>query len=191
MKKQIILASISPRRKQMMAHLGVPFLVIPSNYREVHQPNLKPAQLVKFLAEGKASAVVKKYPAAIVIGADTVVVHGGKIFGKPKSKAEAKKMLKNWSGGVHDVYTGVCVMDAQSGKKIIRSVRARIHFRNLNDGGIKNYIAHGEPMDKAGGYAVQGFGAGIIKKIEGDFTNTVGLPLDVVVSALRELGVKI
>lgn len=172
-------------------HLGLPFLVVPSDYREVHQPNLKPQQLVKFLAEGKAMAVAKKYSGAIVIGADTVVVHGGKIFGKPKTKAEARAMLKRWSGGVHDVYTGVCVLDAKLGRKITRSIRARIHFRDLTDDGIKNYIVHGEPMDKAGGYAVQGLGAGIIKKIEGDFTNTVGLPLDVVVSALRKFGVKI
>src|SRR5579864_8811545 len=122
MKRQIILASTSPRRRDLFRHLGLPFKVAASGYHEVHHKHLKPEQLVKFLAEGKALAVAKKYRRAIVISADTIVVYKGKVFGKPKNKNEARAMLKELSGSVHYVCTAVTVIDASTNKKITRVV---------------------------------------------------------------------
>jgi septum formation protein len=179
------LASTSPRRKALMMHLGLPFKVVASNYREVHQKHLKPEQLVKFLAEGKARAAAKHYRNAIVIGGDTIIVHRGKVYGKPKDKADARRILKMLSGGINYVYTGVCVIILPENKKISRAVKTKMVMRRLNSKEIDYYVFTGEPMDKAGGYGPLGAGQGLIKKIEGDFTNALGLPLDVLQKMLK------
>ncbi len=187
--RSIILASTSPRRKALMMHLGLPFKVAESNYREIHHKHLKPEALVKFLALGKAEAVAKKYPKAIVIGADTIVVYKGKVFGKPKDGAGAILMLRKLSGRSNYIYTAVAVVDSSIKKKQIRVVKSKIYFRKLSRQGIQNYIATGEPMDRAGAYAVQDRGAGLIKKIIGDYSAVVGLPLDVLQKMLKKFGV--
>ena len=190
MQRQIILASTSPRRKALMTHLGLPFKVAASNYREVHHKYLKPESLVKFLAEGKARAAAGHYRNALIIGGDTIIVFRGKIFGKPKDQADARRMLKIFSGRPNYVYTGVCVMDSSSNKKISRCVITKIVMRRLNEKQIGYYVSTGEPMDKAGSYGPLGAGKGLIKKVEGDFTNSLGLPLDVLRGMLEKFGIK-
>ncbi len=161
-----------------MLLLGLPFKAVAPNYHEVHHAHLTPEQLVKFLAVGKAEAAAKKYRNAIIIGSDTIVSFRGTIFGKPKDRKDAVRILKTLNGQVHHVYTGVAVINMATGKKIIRAIKSRVYFRKLSEQGIKNYVATGEPMDKAGGYAMHGIGAGLIKKVIGSYTGVVGLPMD-------------
>lgn len=191
MTKQIILASVSPRRKQLMMHLGVPFKVEASNYHEVHHKHLKPEALVRFLAEGKALAVAKHHKNSLIVGGDTVVVFRGKVFGKPKDKAEARQMLKTFSGRVIYAYTGISVVDSDTEKKLSACVKTKVIMRDLNENQIDYYISTGEPMDKAGAFGPLGAGKGLIKKLEGDFTGAFGLPLDELVKMLKKFGVKI
>lgn len=191
MQRQIILASISPRRKQLMGLLGIKFKVVDSGYKEVMDPKFKPEDLVKFLALGKAHAAAKKYPRAIIIAADTVVSFGGKAIGKPKNKTDAEKMLKSFSGKAHYVITGVVVLDAKSRQIITGVEKIKIYFKKLSNQAISAYVKSGEPFDKAGGYNLQGPGFGLIEKIEGDFSNGLGLPMAFVFNALQKLGVNI
>ncbi len=187
--KQIILASTSPRRRQLIKLLGIPFKVVASNYHEVHHKHFTPKQLVGFLAEGKAAATAKKYPNSIIVGADTIVVHKGKIFGKPKDKEDARKMLSKFSGQAQDVLTGVCVINLSAHKKVTKVVKSKLYFRKLNKQAIENLLSAGNFLDKAGAYAVQDHGAGLIRKVSGDYTNVVGLPLEALGKMLKKIGV--
>jgi len=173
-----------------MRHLGIPFKAVGSNYREVHHKHLKPEQLVKFLALGKARAAAAKYQNAIIIGADTIIVYRGQIYGKPKSIDDARKMLKMLSGKMHEVCTAVVLCDSKSDKVIERVIKTKVYFRELNNQGIENYLADGNFLDKAGAYAAQEHGSGLVKKIEGDFNNVVGLPLDVLQKMLSKFRIK-
>ncbi len=174
--KELVLASQSPRRQELMATLGYPFTICPAVGEEVIDQNLEPSHLVMSLAKQKAEEVIQKYPLAVVIGADTVVVLQGVIFGKPKTEKEAFSMLKALQGDTHTVYTGVCLME--QGKETHLSFCAtKVKMMPLSDGDIKAYIAAGESMDKAGAYGIQGKGAWLMEGIEGDYFNVVGLPL--------------
>jgi len=189
--RQIILASTSPRRKQLMGLLNIKFKVVDSGYEEIIQKHLSNEQLVKFLALGKAQATAKKYPRAIIVAADTMVVFGGKVLGKPKNRAEAFNMLKSFSGKSQDVITGVAVVDAISGKKIVSATKSKTYFKKLSNKQISAYVNSGEPYDKAGGYNLQGLGLNLMGKIEGDFTNLLGMPMGVVLNALEGLGIAV
>lgn len=189
--REIILASTSPRRKQLMRLLNIEFKVVDSGYEEIIHKHLSNEQLVKFLALGKARAAAKKYPKAIIIAADTMVVFGAKILGKPKNRAEAFSMLKSFSGNQQFVLTGVVVMDAASGKKFVSATKTKLYFKKLSNEAISSYVDSGEPFDKAGGYNLQGLGFNLIEKVEGSFTNCVGMPLEVVFNALERLGIAI
>jgi septum formation protein len=191
MKRQIILASTSPRRLELFKLLNIEFKVVDSGYEEIVKNNLSHTELVKFLALGKAEAAAKKYPRALIVAADTMVSFRGEIIGKPKDKAEAIAMLKSFSGKVQILVTGVVVMDAASGKKVITVVTSKIYFKKLSERDILDYVRRANPYDKAGGYNLQGLGLNLIKKVEGDFTNNLGLPMGVVFNALQKLGVKI
>ncbi|MDE2312254.1 MAG: septum formation protein Maf, partial [Patescibacteria group bacterium] len=184
-------ASTSPRRRQLMRHLGLPFAAVASNYREVHHKHLSPAELVRFLAEGKARAAAGRYRDAIIIGADTVIVHGGKIYGKPKNRLDAKRMLKSLSGKTHRVVTGVVLIDTKSNKILKSVVITKVTLFELNSRGVKNYLDDAHYLDKAAAYAAQEQGAGLIKKIQGDFTNVVGLPLERLKIMLKKFKVRI
>ena len=153
--------------------------------------HLSHQELVKFLALGKATAAAKKYPKAIIVAADTMVSFQGKIIGKPKDKAEAVAMLKSFSGKVQTLVTGVVVMDAASGKKVVTVVASKIYFKKLSARDIFDYVRKANPYDKAGGYNLQGLGLNLIKKVEGDFTNNLGLPMGVVFNALQKLGAQV
>ncbi|KKP59268.1 MAG: septum formation inhibitor Maf [Candidatus Magasanikbacteria bacterium GW2011_GWC2_34_16] len=189
--KKIILASTSPRRKELFGKLGLPFVVEASDYEEDMTLKMPPQKLAKFLSYGKAAVVAKKHKSGIVIGADTFVVFNNHLLGKPKSKAEAKKMLKKLSGKRVDILTGLAIIDVDSGKKINTIDVTKVFIRKLTDQEINNYIASGEPMDKAGAFAIQGLGAVIIKRIEGDFMGAMGLPLFILAKELKKIGVSV
>ena len=184
---QYVLASASPRRKELLAELVPEFEIIPSMADE----NVKkrfPAMLVLTLAERKASEVALRpeNEGKIVIGSDTVVAFRGKVLGKPKDEADAFRMLKSLSGKKHAVYTGVCLAYQKDGeyRYICQTEKTRVYFNKLSEGWIKEYIAGGSPMDKAGAYGIQD--GGLVKKIKGSYTNVVGFPLELVKKMLNK-----
>lgn len=191
MRRQIILASVSPRRRQLMELLKIKFKVVDSKYEEVLRSDLAPENLVKFLALGKAKATAKKYPNAIIIAADTVVSFKGKALGKPKTKKQAAEMLSRLSSKAHLVISGVVVLDAKTNRVISGFDKTKVYFRKLSESEIYSYIASGEAMDKAGAYGFIGKGFNLIKKIKGDVTTDLGLPLGFVFNALKKLGVEV
>jgi len=176
--KEIILASNSPRRKELLGMLGLEFSVIPDNTPECIDQQLSPAEVVMALAKFKGDNVRKtlsKNRDAIIIAADTVVAIDGVVLGKPKSKADAEKMLSRLSGKSHNVYTGVYLIENLSGKSANFYEKTEVFFKNLDINEIKDYINTGEPMDKAGSYGIQNFGSLFVEKINGDYFNVVGL----------------
>ncbi len=188
---KIILASGSPRRKQLMEMLGFKNMeIIPAKGEEKADPSLAPGALVEALATQKAAEVAEKRSGdELVIGADTIVFYNGKVMGKPHSEKEAEDMLSKLSGNVHEVYTGVCLI--KDGQITARHERSLVHFRALTKEEISAYVRTGEPMDKAGAYGAQGLGALFVKGIEGDFFNVMGLPVCLLGEMLKEQGVNI
>jgi septum formation protein len=189
--RKIVLASASPRRKELLEKIGLDCSVDPSDFREDLRPDLKPEGLVKYLSIGKASSVALKHPDAIVIAADTIGVLRGKIIGKPHTEEEARRMLLMLSGKSHRVITGFTIIDSASQKSITRIVETRVYIKQLSPLEIFSYVQTGEPLDKAGAYAIQGLGAVIVRKIVGDYYNVMGLPLNSLVESLKEFGVNI
>lgn len=188
---KIILASASPRRRELLKKLQIPFIVEVSNYEEDINLKLKPLELAKKLSAGKAEAVAGKHKNedTIIIGADTFVVLDNKILGKPHTPEKAKEMIKEMSGRAHSVITGFTIIDAKTGKKVSKTVESKVYFRKMTDRTIKNYVKTGEPLDKAGAYAIQGAGSVLIEKTEGDYTNIVGLPLPALIEELKKFGI--
>lgn len=188
---EIILASGSPRRKELMEMLGFKNLkIIPAKGEEKVNLSLAPGALVEALATQKALEVAEnRNKEDLVIGSDTIVFHNGKVMGKPHSEKEARDMLSELSGDVHQVYTGVCLV--KDGQKTARHELSRVHFRSLTEAEICAYVKTGEPMDKAGAYGAQGLGALFVKGIEGDFFNVMGLPVCLLGEMLKEQGVYI
>ncbi len=189
--KKLILASSSPRRAELMKQIGLNFEIKVSSVDETLLPGLSPPELVERLAERKAAAVARELNDGIVIGADTVVVWRGQVLGKPLSEPEAFDMLAKLQGGVHEVFTGVALIDARSGKVLVEHEKTRVFFRAMEEEEINRYVASGEPFDKAGAYGVQGLAAIFIKRLEGCYTNVVGLPLARLSVMLKEFGFKV
>jgi len=189
--RKIILASGSPRRKEIFEKTGLPFTVIESAYEEDMTLPLAPSDLVNFLSCGKARAVAEKEKDAIVIAADTFIVFENKVLGKPKTEEKAREMLQMLNGKENNVITGVTIIDTDSGREISFYDMARIFFRNNSNETLEAYIKTGEPLDKAGAYAIQGIGAVLIDRIEGDFFTIVGLPLARLVEELKSFGIKV
>lgn len=182
--KKIILASASPRRKELLTVAGVEFDIVVKDVDETVPDGTLPIEAAKMTAKKKALAVAKDFEDCTVIGADTIVVTNGKILGKPADKDDACRMLRMLSGIEHEVITGVCIA---SGEKIDNfAVTSKVKFYELTDEEIKNYVATGEPMDKAGSYGIQGRGCTLVEKIEGDYFNIVGLPVAEVVRRIKE-----
>ncbi len=179
MTSRLILASTSPRRRELLALLGLPYETIASRFDEsVLSPiGLPPADYVMRLAQGKAAEVAARLaaPEAVLIGADTTVALDGDVLNKPVDPADAARMLRRLSGRTHEVYTGLCVIRGKA-VETAHAVTA-VTFDTLSDDTIAAYVATGEPLDKAGAYGIQGQGLGFIPKIEGDYFNVVGLPL--------------
>ncbi len=172
---KIILASASPRRRELLAQAGFEFEVVTSDVDEVVDPSLTPDKLVMSLARQKAQAVAQNRADCAVIGSDTVVVLDGKVLGKPRDEADAVRMLESLSGRKHEVYTGVCI--AFAGETHCFFERTSVNFCELDGEQIKAYVATGEPMDKAGAYGIQGKGCVLVEGIEGDYFNVVGFPV--------------
>ncbi|OHB46920.1 MAG: septum formation protein Maf [Planctomycetes bacterium RIFOXYB12_FULL_42_10] len=177
-KKRLILASNSPRRIVLLKSLGYHFDIVPHDIEECILGDVLPMELVQNLAFLKATDVARRVSNAIIISADTVIVHKKSILGKPKDVSDAKRILSMLSDSEHDVISGVCVMEMPSRKKMLRIERTHIKMKNIKDEEIDRYILTGEPMDKAGAYAIQGEGGKFIEKIDGSYSNAVGLPLE-------------
>ena len=189
---KLILASGSPRRAEILSSVGWEFEKRVADIDETEFLNEKPADYVQRLAREKAEAVAAHYENALVLGADTIVVIDGKIIGKPKDLADARRMLKLLSGRWHEVLTGVAILEVQSPKSKVQSLktvvgiqRTRVKFAELSDAEIEFLVEKGEPLDKAGAYAVQAQAALFIEEIEGDYWNVVGLPINLVYKLVK------
>jgi septum formation protein len=169
----LILASASPRRSELLQGLGVPFQVVHSDASEVHNEELTAGEVSQVNAYRKARAVAKKFPDALVLGADTLVYLGTTLFGKPTDAEEAYRMLKQLQGQTHQVVTGVCLMRLRNHRQRIFAESTDVTFRPLETQEIRN-----NPLDKAGGYAIQEHGAQIVREVSGSFSNVVGLPVE-------------
>jgi septum formation protein len=187
--KSIVLASSSPRRKELLEMIGLKFTVDSAEVEEDIGRNLNPANLVKIISLEKATAAAARHPGSIVIAADTFGVLGNKLLGKPHSAAEAVAMLQMMSGRCHSVLTGFTILDSVGGRTVSKMAETRVYFKKLSSEKIENYVQSGEPLDKAGAYAIQGVGSSLIERIEGDYYNVIGLPLYALVSELKKFGV--
>lgn len=176
--RNIILASSSPRRKDLLKQIKLPFEIIPSEIEEdISKLIGNPSEKAEQLAYQKASDVAKKVHKGIVLGADTIVVIDDAILGKPKDSEDAFQMLKKLSGKEHEVITGICLIDLDNDTELIQHETTIVQFAELDDEKIRAYIKSGEAFDKAGSYAAQGVGAIFVKAIKGCYSNVVGLPL--------------
>ncbi|AOM82361.1 Maf family protein [Salisediminibacterium beveridgei] len=180
----LILASRSPRRQELLKQVNIPFETMPSDVDESRYPKeSSPTQYVETLACAKADHVLQQHPGRIVLGSDTVVVIGDKILGKPRDTEDAREMLKELSGQVHSVLTGVAILSDD--RRTVFHGRADVRFYQLTDEDIQHYIDSGEPFDKAGAYGIQGLGAMLVEEIKGDYFTIVGMPVAQVVRAWR------
>ncbi len=189
--KRIILASASPRRKEILQTTGLSFSVCVSDYEEDLGLSLPPRKIARFLSLKKAEAVAHKFQNSIIIAADTFIVLKDRLLGKPLNAKDARKMLGMLSGKSHSVITGFSIIDTATKKSLSRSVETKVYFKKLEKYEISSYVNSGEPLDKAGAYAIQGLGGIFIKKIDGDYFNVVGLPLSALTECLKKFGVYI
>ena len=191
MEEQLVLASASPRRRELLQQIGLKFQVVPSRAEEHVLPGETPEEHVIRLSIDKATEVANRegMSGRWFIGSDTIVLCDNQILGKPRDAAHAAAMLKQLSGREHQVLSGYAVIDRQSGEQRTEAVSTKVWFRQLTEGEITGYIATGEPTDKAGAYAIQGLGICFVARIEGSYTNVVGLPLCKLTLAMKELGV--
>ncbi|MBO8177509.1 MAG: septum formation inhibitor Maf [Bacillus sp. (in: Bacteria)] len=184
----LILASSSPRRKELLQQIRLPFHIHPSTVSEEVKADLPPKELVAELAIRKAKDVANKYPHDVVLGADTVVVLNGKILGKPVDRENARNMLQALSGNTHEVLTGVAIVYNETVHHFVE--KTEVTFWELSAEEIEQYLNSGEPFDKAGAYGIQGLGATFVKRIDGDYFSVVGLPISKVHRVLKRLSVE-
>lgn len=188
--KKIVLASASPRRKQLLKQMNLVFEVKPSYTGEILDEKLKPEEIVIELAKQKALDIASKEKESIVIGSDTIVFLN-EILGKPRDESDAFEMLNKLSGKIHYVYTGIAVFDTATNKLITDYEKTAVKMKRLSEDEIKRYILTGEPMDKAGAYGIQGLASIFIEKIEGCYFNVVGLPVSKLYCILKQFGVDV
>ncbi len=191
--KELILASQSPRRKMLLEQVGVPFTVLPSDVDESINTHMEPTEVVKILAARKAEHIARQLSensSSVVLAADTIVVLGNAVLGKPRDRAEAFKMLQMLENKWHEVMTGITVIDSATGQRLDHVEKTRVRVRPLTAGAIWNYIDSGEPLDKAGAYGIQGLGALLVEKLDGCYFNVVGLPIYSVSVMLAQVGIK-
>lgn len=181
-KRPLILASGSPRRRELLSLMGLSYEVDPSDADERVEDGLSPEEIVLELSRRKAFSVAPRHPDCLVLAADTIVYLDG-VLGKPGTKERAAEMLVRLSGQWHGVYTGLALYDTATDKLLQRAEYTRVHFARLTPREIEEYVATGEPLDKAGGYGIQGMGGMFIDRIEGSHSGVIGLPM----SALREM----
>ena len=186
-KSRLILASASPRRQELLRDAGVTFAVHAAHINEDQRADEPPIDYAMRLAREKAQAIAQHYPQSYVLGADTIVVLDGEVLGKPIDAEDAAGMLRRLSGREHQVTTAVAVV-SPGGNTVVRSSTTKVCFREITNAEIERYVAGGEPMDKAGAYAIQGGASRWANRIEGEFSNVVGLPLSLVTEILRTSG---
>ncbi len=185
MQRELILASGSPRRRELLTLMGIPFTVCAVDVDEgLHG---EPSEVVSQLALRKARAAYAQHPGRTVLAADTLVHKDGQTLGKPRDEEDALRMLLWLSDGENIVYTGVCVIDGETGNEDVRCDAARVRFVHIDEAAARRYIASGEPMDKAGAYGVQGMGGMFVSSIEGSPSNVIGLPMHVVRDMLKKI----
>jgi septum formation protein len=187
--KKIILASQSPWRKIILEKLGIPFDVVVSNFEEDMTQNMPPHRLAVHLARGKAETVAKQHTEAVVIAADTFIIFENELLGKPGTPERATEMLMKLAGKWHEIITGFVILDGETGKETEQLVSTRVHLRDAEESEIVAYVATGEPLNVAGGYAIQGRAGALVDRIEGDYWNIVGLPMSALVVELRKFGI--
>ena len=187
--RPVILASASPRRKELLEIIGMKFRVDAGDLEEDLDLALAPPALAKHLSREKAFSVSEKYRDALIIAADTFISFRNRLLGKPHTAREAVRMLAMLSGKSHTVITGYAVLDTATGKCVSRAIETRVWLRKLTATEIRAYVRTGEPLDKAGAYAIQGLGSLIVMKIEGDYFNVVGLPLASLAKTLKTFGI--
>ncbi len=183
---ELVLASASPRRREFLERLGIAFTLVPAEVDEALWPGESAEDAALRLAVSKARAVAALHPGRAVLAADTLVSLGSRILGKPEDQESARRMIELLSGRQHEVVTGYCLIhedQEESGLAV-----SKVHFRRLSPAEIAAYVQSGEPLDKAGGYAVQGLGAALVEEVSGSYTNVVGLPLSRVVELLLRRG---
>ncbi len=185
----LILASASPRRRELLGAVGVPFRVIPSRVDEDCLPGEDPRRFARRAARDKGAEVASRHPGAHVLSADTIVVVGGVLLGKPRDRGDGRRMLALLSGREHLVHTAVCLLRERDGYRDETVVTTRVVFRRLSGAEIAGYLRTGESDDKAGAYAAQGAGTLLIERIAGSYTNVVGLPMTQVLSMLKRAGI--
>lgn len=184
--QNLILASSSPRRKELLENLQIPFQTISSDVDEQYDSTWTPDEIVMELAYRKAKAVFNEHSSSYVIGSDTIVVYDGHILGKPESREDAYEMLKRLSGQTHSVYTGVAIVSRENENKFFE--KTDVEFWELTEEDIQQYLDTEEPFDKAGSYGIQGFGRLFVKRIIGDYFSVVGLPISRTVRELKKAG---
>lgn len=185
--KRFILASSSPQRIELFKLLGFLFDFVPHGIDEnVCNRNLPPSEFVQALASLKAGNVAKEMKDAIVIGADTIILHDNNVYGKPKDTNDAKRMLSFLNNSVHEVLSGVCIKEMPSGRQLVGVARTKVKMKNTPVDELERYVRSGEPMGKAGAYAIQGRGQKFIDEIDGSYSNVVGLPLELLQKMLTE-----
>lgn len=186
----LVLASSSPRRRTLLAERGIEFTVHPADVVEVSPPHLSPAETVLCNARLKAEAVAREHRDAVVLGVDTLVAFEGRIFGKPADMDEAFAMIRQLNGRSHEVFSGVWAVRESRGERRGFVEMTRVHFRKLTAAQLRAYLARIGPLDKAGAYAAQDDRGEIIDRVEGSFTNVIGLPIELLVPMLAEFGVR-
>jgi septum formation protein len=186
----MILASASPRRRELLAQLGVEFTVVRTHAPELEPEHLSPAETAQINAYRKARAAAKRFPDRLVLSADTVVGLGAELFGKPRDTADAERMLARLQGRTHQVVTGVCLIHLRAHRQRLFAASTAVTFRKLHVGQIRRYLSKVSPLDKAGGYAIQEEGDAIVKHIHGSFTNVVGLPVERLCEELAAWGAR-
>lgn len=174
----LILASVSPRRSELLRQLGHEFVVVPSDATEAHHEELTAREICLLNAYRKARAVAKRYPDALVLGADTLVYLGTRLYGKPADLADAERMLSELQGQTHLVVTGVCLLHLRRHQQRLFADTTYVTFHRLETGAIRHYLEQIQPLDKAGAYAIQEHGELIVEKIDGSYSNVVGLPVE-------------
>ena len=186
MRQELILASASPRRYELLKYMGVSFVVHSMDVDETFSGT--PQEAVIVLAQRKANVVSNTYPDKIILAADTLVFADRQVLGKPRDSNDACRMLRLLSGKWHEVHTGVCVIDGLGKRALVEHVVSRVRFLSLNDTIIKHYVSTNEPNDKAGAYALQGQGGMFVSHIEGSYSNVIGLPMATIRNMLLTLG---
>ncbi|MFQ5611651.1 MAG: Maf family protein [Anaerolineae bacterium] len=187
----LILASTSPRRRELLALFEIPFTIRTANIDETRLPGEAPAALVQRLSREKALAVAEGLSEGVIVAADTVVVRGGRILGKPADPAEARQMLRRLRQGPHQVLSGLTVVDVASNRSLTRVNQTRVWMRPYTEAEIAAYVASGDPLDKAGAYGIQHQGFRPVARLEGCFVSVMGLPLGDLAEALAGFGVRV